>query len=263
MEELARYEAQGMELARKPQDVLAQAKEAATALKGVIASKTKPVIIRGEQYLEFEDWQTVGRFYGVTSKVVSTNLVDIGGVQGFEARAVVIRNSDGMELSAADAMCLNDEENWKSRPLFMLRSMAQTRACAKALRNVLAWVVVLAGYRPTPAEEMQGVEKTPIKEPQKKTNGAPSEANQIITTIEDVHLTTGVFKEGDRKGKTWEMYRLTCGDKVSYTTFSKTIGELASKERGSGLQVKLTWKQGKQGRDIVSLEPAEREPGDV
>jgi len=34
--------------------------------------------------------------------------------------------------------------------------MAQTRACAKALRNVLAWVVVLAGYRATPAEEMQG-----------------------------------------------------------------------------------------------------------
>jgi len=32
--------------------------------------------------------------------------------------------------------------------------MAQTRAGAKALRNVLAWVVVLAGYRPTPAEEL-------------------------------------------------------------------------------------------------------------
>jgi hypothetical protein len=32
--------------------------------------------------------------------------------------------------------------------------MAQTRAGAKAFRNRLAWVVVLAGYRPTPAEEM-------------------------------------------------------------------------------------------------------------
>ena len=34
--------------------------------------------------------------------------------------------------------------------------MAQTRAGAKALRNALAWVVVLAGYRPTPAEELPG-----------------------------------------------------------------------------------------------------------
>jgi hypothetical protein len=42
-------------------------------------------------------------------------------------------------------------------PLFQLSSMAQTRANAKALRNVLSWVVVLAGYRPTPAEEMDGV----------------------------------------------------------------------------------------------------------
>jgi hypothetical protein len=37
--------------------------------------------------------------------------------------------------------------------------MAQTRACAKALRNVLAWVVVLAGYAPTPAEEMESGEQ--------------------------------------------------------------------------------------------------------
>ena len=36
--------------------------------------------------------------------------------------------------------------------------MAQTRAGAKAFRNRLAWVAVLAGYRPTPAEEMVDVE---------------------------------------------------------------------------------------------------------
>ena len=34
--------------------------------------------------------------------------------------------------------------------------MAQTRACAKALSNLFKWVVVLAGYKPTPAEEMTG-----------------------------------------------------------------------------------------------------------
>ena len=41
-------------------------------------------------------------------------------------------------------------------PLFQLRSMAQTRACGKALSNLFKWVVVLAGYKPTPAEEMIG-----------------------------------------------------------------------------------------------------------
>lgn len=42
-------------------------------------------------------------------------------------------------------------------PLFQLRSMAQTRACAKALRLAYGWVVVLAGYKATPAEELDGM----------------------------------------------------------------------------------------------------------
>src|SRR5678816_2244550 len=46
-------------------------------------------------------------------------------------------------------------------PSFQLRSMAQTRAASKALRNALAWVVVLAGYRPTPAEELPQVDHRP------------------------------------------------------------------------------------------------------
>ena len=265
-EEMARYESVGMELLRKPSEVLAQAKEAATALKGVISAKQKPVIINGEQYLEFEDWQTVGRFYGVTAKVTSTSVIDIGGVQGFEARAVVIRNADGMELSAADAMCLNDETNWKSRPLFMLRSMAQTRACAKALRNVLAWVVVLAGYRPTPAEEMQGVEgkKPPLQEPQKKANGAqPAEqktdGNKIVTQIEDVEIQKGV-----KDGKPWTRYSIAIlqdGKKVWGKTFSETIGKLAEAEKGTGMPMAITWESSKYGMEIKEMSRAERDPG--
>jgi len=42
-------------------------------------------------------------------------------------------------------------------PLFQLRSMAQTRACAKALRLAVGWVVVLAGYKATPSEELDGM----------------------------------------------------------------------------------------------------------
>jgi hypothetical protein len=52
-------------------------------------------------------------------------------------------------------------------PWFQLASMAQTRAGAKALRNAFAWVVVLAGYQPTPAEEMDGViDVAPMKTPE-------------------------------------------------------------------------------------------------
>lgn len=195
---LTRYEeGESISLSRPPEMVLNEAKKAATELVKVISMKKKPVTFNGETYLEFEDWQTVAKFYGCTSKVTSTNFVEYGGVQGFEATAVVLDRNQN-EISSADSMCLNDEENWGAvpkyeykdllddngkkqwvaaangkkgyykseriqvgttpKPLFQLRSMAQTRACAKALRGVFSWVVVLAGYKPTVAEEMTGNE---------------------------------------------------------------------------------------------------------
>ena len=164
METLPMTEEKEIVIHREPALILEEAQKAAKALSDVISKKKKPVIINNEQYLEFEDWMTVARFYGITAKVVSTSFITFGEAKGFEARAVSILVATGEEISAAEAMCLNDETNWKNRPLFMLRSMAQTRACAKALRNVLAWVVVLAGYKPTPAEEMEGIKNGEHKE---------------------------------------------------------------------------------------------------
>lgn len=165
-------------VARKPATVLAEAAEVAQALAQVLQNKRKPVIISGEQYLEFEDWQTVARFYGHTVGVTFTRPVEINGALGYEAGAEVYA-PNGQFVSRAEAMCLNDEDKWTSRakyefdqklrkrvqvgfepvPLFQLRSMAQTRACAKAIRNVFAWVVVLGGFKATPAEEMVGFER--------------------------------------------------------------------------------------------------------
>lgn len=163
-------------MVRKPKEVLAEAVMAAEALAEVIKKKVKPVIFNGEQYLEFEDWQTCAKFYNLSVKVTWTRPIEIGGAIGFEAGAEVVNNLTGMIVSSAEAMCLNDEDKWSKRtkyewvngkrektgevsvPLFQLRSMAQTRACAKAFRNVLAWVVVLAGFKATPAEEMTGME---------------------------------------------------------------------------------------------------------
>jgi hypothetical protein len=199
--ELAVFEdGRDLQIARPPEIVLEEAKRAAKALADVVSKKKKPVIMNGEQYLEFEDWQTVGRFYGVTAKVVDTHFIDYGNAQGFEAKAVAIR-ADGMEISGAEAMCLNDENNWKNKPMFQLRSMAQTRACAKALRNVLAWVVVLAGYKPTPAEEMQGVfdeKKPPIQQPQAKSASPPDSNVRLSLKQELANYCNGNAKEMEK-----------------------------------------------------------------
>lgn len=203
-EAVAVVDAQLTTMVNPPEAVLAEAHTAAKALQSVIAQKPRKVMFNDEQYLEFEDWQTLGRFYGITVGLeAAPELVDIAGVKGFKATAVAMIRG-GQAISRATAYCLNDEEKWRSKnkyawayvkksgghsvedpgkdeliwepnpekpdkkrpkkerihmgeeavPLFQLASMAQTRACAKALRNVLSWVAVLAGYRPTPAEEL-------------------------------------------------------------------------------------------------------------
>ena len=191
-------------ITRAPELVLEEAHKAAKALMIVMEAKSKKVMFNGEQYLEFEDWQTVGRFYGITPRIPDSGsrYVEYGAAKGWEAFAEAVDVRSGRVVSSAWAMCLDDEEKWCARskyewqyvkasggystedpgkgeliwekqpdgknrpkkerrlvgeekvPLFQLRSMAQTRAGAKALRNALAWVVVLAGYRPTPAEEI-------------------------------------------------------------------------------------------------------------
>ena len=144
-----------------PEIVLAEAQKAAAALKKVIQGKPKPVVINGETYLEFEDWQTVGRFYGYTAGAEEApEFVELGGARGFKATSIAI-DSHGVIRSRATAYCMDDEERWGKAPTYQLASMAQTRANAKALRNVLSWVTVLAGYKATPAEEMDGVKATP------------------------------------------------------------------------------------------------------
>lgn len=51
-----------------------------------------------------------------------------------------------------------------AKPLFQLASMAQTRACNKAMSNKVKWVVSLAGYSTTPAEDMHDATMSPQKE---------------------------------------------------------------------------------------------------
>lgn len=198
-EEMAKYEvSDDIHLSKAPEAVLREATLAAKALKEVLDGKTRPVRFNGQTYLEFEDWQTLGRFYGVTAKVTKTEWCDYSGVTGFEAHAVAVR-ADGAEISAAQASCLTDEPNWNGKPLFQLKSMAQTRACAKALRNVLAWVVVLAGFKPTPAEEMDGVfTPKPNGSPQPQPNAPEATASAPVSTD---NFSAWTVPFGEKKGQ--------------------------------------------------------------
>ena len=142
-----------------PQAIVDAAVEKAKVLKTLVGQANLTVKIGNSQHLKFEAWQTLGRFDRVTAAVGWTKPLHnrANDIIGYEARAETFQ--DGQMISAAEAQCTIDEANWKNKELWQLRSMAQTRACAKALRNVLAWIVVLAGYEATPAEEANNIEQ--------------------------------------------------------------------------------------------------------
>lgn len=219
-------------VSRPPEVVLAEARKAAAAIADVLARKSHKVIINDQQYLEFEDWQTLGRFYGVTAKAVESRYVEYGSAHGFEARAVAIRATDGMEISAAESMCLDDEDRWKDRELFQLKSMAQTRACAKALRNVLAWVAVLGGYGATPAEEMDGVRGRESEKAKPAADGS--------VLVADVRED-----KRDPNGK-WIKYVVTFDTGEMLSTLDDDLAEKARETKAAGARViPVTEKKGK------------------
>lgn len=153
-----------------PEAQLAFAGKAAKALMKV----AKPINIQGKEYLPFGSWQILGRFFGSTVGVEWTKKIAEGPkLLGYEARAVVYRS--GEVISSAEASCMKTERNWSNRDEYAIKSMAQTRACAKALRNAFGWVAEMGGYAATPFEEMDGIvpdkprmapyQVTPIKYP--------------------------------------------------------------------------------------------------
>lgn len=137
-----------------PEIKLEQATRAAKLLKHAMMQKKKPFILNDEIYPELEDWEMCGQFFGCTARIISDRYVTEYGAVGFEATATINRIKDGNEVGRATAMCLMDEDRWSGKPLYAIRSMAQTRACSKAFRLVFAWILVLAGYKPTPADEI-------------------------------------------------------------------------------------------------------------
>ena len=143
----------------KPADIIEKAQEMAKILTRIVQSAklSKRFGNSNKEYLQFEAWQTIGRFHNCTPITEWTRAIKQDGYEGnwgWECRVNII-NMDGQLIGSAEGMCCRDEDNWKKRNDYALRSMAQTRTASKALRSCFAWVAVLAGYESTPAEEMR------------------------------------------------------------------------------------------------------------
>ena len=167
-----------------PAEIITQATAVADALKPILQKQGMSTRIGAKDHVQIEGWQTLGALLKVTPVCVATRRIQpkaqftvkgkkkkwgkVDGrrqvveefdyeyaVDGYSWEATVeARTLDGRVIGSADAMCSREEDKWKDSDEYAVRSMAQTRASSKALASVLRFVVTLAGYSGTPAEEM-------------------------------------------------------------------------------------------------------------
>lgn len=160
-------------LGRDPKTILAEAQLVSGHLARYAEKHALYKQFGQSKHLMIEGWQMVANCYRVAARVVETRYLDYGnGIHGYEATAEAIHIPTGRSVGRCDAMCLNDEENWGTRPKYewvnkerrkvgeapvplqQLRSMAQTRAMAKVLSSLFRWVAKFGGFAGTPGEEM-------------------------------------------------------------------------------------------------------------
>jgi hypothetical protein len=174
--------------ASNPAALVSGAAELASQLAIVINRQNLATVIKGKRFVNVEGWTTLATMLGVTAREVNT--VELEGV--YVATVELVRMSDGACISRASAECGSSDELdkygkpiWSTRPRYARRSMAQTRATGKACRLAFSWIMSLAGYEVTPAEEM-----TPIIEAEQvQERPAPAQRKPKNQTAESVSST--------------------------------------------------------------------------
>ena len=113
------------------------------------------------EYVRVEGWEVLGTFLGIVP--VTTTIAEIkndkGRIVGYRARATLYQNPiiendeivGGRVIARAEAQANRDGFQ---KEQFAMESMAQTRALGKAYRMGLGWVMKMAGFEGTFAEDM-------------------------------------------------------------------------------------------------------------
>jgi hypothetical protein len=146
-----------------PEGTVSLATRMATALKDIVEKQRLYAVIQGKKYPQVEAWMTIARMDNVVAREVLDGILrhEDGS---YEATVELIRLSDGMVIGRGSALCgTKGDAPWEKRPEPARRSMAVTRATSRAFRQQYSWIMALAGYEPTPADEMpHDAEQRPV-----------------------------------------------------------------------------------------------------
>lgn len=225
-----------------PRNVIDRAASVAKELMPLVEKAKLFSMIQGKKYVKAEGWTTMLAMLGVFPQVEYCRKLNRTDELAYEAR-VLLTTVKGAVIGAGEAICSSLERNWSNRDEFAIKSMAQTRATGKAARIGFSWIMSLAGYEPTPAEEMVSTAEEAHAEPPRSD---PShQSSTIVTYISDV--------KAFRSKKGTEYFKFFDDDAVPYATFDRKVAEAAKLASEAHQQVELTYTTGEYGPKVTAI----------
>jgi hypothetical protein len=220
--------------AHNPEDVISRAKPVAKALAKIIKDRKLFTPINGKNYVQADGCATLGNMLGVVPRERESTKIE----NGYLAYVELVRTSDGMIIGGASAICTREERNWSNRDEYAIKSMATTRAMGKAYRLAFSWIVNLAGYESTPAEEMIiDAEVKEIKHELKTTRPlAPEKLADMIAKRADKYRGEKATADDSAKKKLIaNLAQLTTGDdNLRHELTEYLTGEQSTKKLDDG-----------------------------
>lgn len=212
------------------------------------------------EYVFVEGWLAISRVNNEQPQASVREVVRDAetGEERIHARAW-LTDARGAIVSRADGYCSTGESRWRDKPFYARASMAQTRALAKAMRLRHAWVMVMAGYSPTPAEEMSEdlLDSRPGGPESAKPAPAPTRPQELDDEPGVAHVSIKAISEKPGKktdGTPYIRYGIRGSDGAWYNTFSPRFGELARAARESGARAIIRYAVTSFGNDILDLD---------
>lgn len=175
----------------------------ATTLKDIIKQQKLAIKLGNGEHVLVEAWLALGKFAGIMPREKESFCHENGT---WESHVELVRVDNGAIVGHGSSICGLDEPNWKSKPNVARRSMSITRATGKAFRNGLADIMVMAGYKPTPAEEMP--DYVPPQKPQPNSNKHEGNAQQSKKTESPPEASGGGYDPNNEKMQKWMMQKL-------------------------------------------------------
>jgi len=200
----------------EPDAMAAKATKIATVLNDIIEKQKLYTVIQGKKHVRVDAWCALGNFLGVVPRESKVTEHEDGS---FTAEVELIRWADGARIGGASAVCSVSEKRWGSAEKYARRSMAVTRATGKAFRLAFSWIICLAGYQPTPVEEM------PHDEPVEKPVKAKPTASIYTGTTEQQAIVQGILKSKGIPDTQWADVDAKLMNKPS-SELNKIISEL-------------------------------------